>query len=95
MMNSSSSQIEYVEELIKQAGVVAVPGCGFFHANFSGENSSEAVNSYHKKYIRFAFCKSNDTLAAAARKLGKPVDDSGCLKINWFGKNLKKKKGKC
>ncbi|KAK3008132.1 hypothetical protein RJ639_014244 [Escallonia herrerae] len=56
------SDIEFVEELIKQAGVVAVPGCGFFHTNQSSDKFSQAAFSYQKKYIRFAFCKSDATL---------------------------------
>lgn len=67
-------QIEFVEELIKQAGVVAVPGAGFFHGSCS------------RKYIRFAFCKSNDTLAAASAKINRVVDSNGRLKIFDDGK---------
>jgi aspartate/methionine/tyrosine aminotransferase len=62
-------QVEYVKELIQQAGVVAVPGRGFFHTNLSLKNSSDVDCSYQKRYIRFAFCKSNATLAAAAQNL--------------------------
>ncbi|GKU86956.1 hypothetical protein SLEP1_g1419 [Rubroshorea leprosula] len=62
-------KVEYVKELIKEAGVVAVPGCGFFHTKLSIEPSSEASCSYRKRYVRFAFCKSIATLAAAAQKL--------------------------
>lgn len=58
-------QVECVEELIKRAGVVAVPGCGFFKTN----SSKEKDYSYQKRYIRFAFCKSNATLTSAAQKL--------------------------
>ncbi|GLT40331.1 hypothetical protein SLA2020_144730 [Shorea laevis] len=57
------------KELIKEAGVVAVPGCGFFHTKLSMEPLSEASSSYQKRYVRFAFCKSIATLAAAAQKL--------------------------
>lgn len=62
-------QIEFVEELIKQAGVVAVPGAGFFHGSCS------------RRYIRFAFCKSTETLSAASAKINRVVDDKGRLKI--------------
>ncbi|GKU86949.1 hypothetical protein SLEP1_g1412 [Rubroshorea leprosula] len=61
-------KVEYVKELIKEAGVVAVPGCGFFHTKLSMEPSSEASCNYQKRYVRFAFCKSIATLAAAAQK---------------------------
>ncbi|KAL3849718.1 hypothetical protein ACJIZ3_011600 [Penstemon smallii] len=71
----SLSDIEFVEELIKQAGVVAVPGSGFFHTNSS---SAEYVSG---QYIRFAFCKSQDTLAAAALKISGLVDETGNLKL--------------
>lgn len=60
----ATSQVEFVEELIKQAGVVAVPGCGFFH-----RNSSSSAFSYQSRYIRFAFCKSVDTLSVAAQRI--------------------------
>ncbi|KAL2556654.1 Pyridoxal phosphate (PLP)-dependent transferase superfamily protein [Forsythia ovata] len=78
--NCTLSDVEFVEELIKQAGVVAVPGCGFFHTTLCEENSSPAALSYQRRYIRFAFCKSEDTLAAASRKLSKLVDDGRGIK---------------
>ncbi|GLT61930.1 hypothetical protein SLA2020_346000 [Shorea laevis] len=67
--NCLLSDVEYVKELIKEAGVVAVPGCGFFHTKLSMEPLSEASCSYQKRYVRFAFCKSIATLATAAQKL--------------------------
>lgn len=67
-------QVEFVEALIEQAGVVAVPGRGFFHTKSPLEITSEADASYHKRYIRFAFCKSDTTLTAAAQKIGELVD---------------------
>ncbi|XP_073063321.1 uncharacterized protein [Primulina eburnea] len=63
------SDVEFIEELIKRSGVVAVPGRGFFHANPS------------TKYIRFAFCKSEDTLAAASERISRLVDEKGCLTL--------------
>ncbi|CAK9145193.1 unnamed protein product [Ilex paraguariensis] len=72
------TDVEFVEELIKQAGVVAVPGCGFFH---SDAKSSQAAFRYQRRYIRFAFCKSEATLAAAATKIGEIVDATGRLKL--------------
>ncbi|GFQ02458.1 kynurenine--oxoglutarate transaminase 1 [Phtheirospermum japonicum] len=68
------NDVEFVEELIKRAGVVAVPGSGFFHANSS-------VDYDYRRYIRFAFCKSEDTLAAASANISGLVDAKGCLKL--------------
>ncbi|EYU46781.1 hypothetical protein ABFS82_04G010100 [Erythranthe guttata] len=68
------SDVEFVEELIKQAGVVAVPGCGFFHDNASADFESQ-------RFIRFAFCKSDDTLAIASAKISELVDATGNLKL--------------
>ncbi|TYI12046.1 hypothetical protein ES332_A09G249100v1 [Gossypium tomentosum] len=67
------SDVEYVEELIKQAGVVVVPGRGFFHGN-------ESCN-YQKRYIRVAFCKSGAILNAAAQKFGELINAKACPKI--------------
>ncbi|KAA3454612.1 kynurenine--oxoglutarate transaminase-like [Gossypium australe] len=67
------SDVEYVEELIKQAGVVVVPGRGFFHGNESCK--------YQKRYIRVAFCKSGATLNAAAQKFGELINAKACPKI--------------
>ncbi|KAG8484477.1 hypothetical protein CXB51_022849 [Gossypium anomalum] len=67
------SDVEYVEELIKQAGVVVVPGRGFFH----GDESCK----YQKRYIRVAFCKSGATLNAAAQKFGELINAKACPKI--------------
>lgn len=75
------SQVEFIKELIKQAGVVAVPGCGFFHTGQPSDKSSPADLSYQKRYIRFAFCKSDATLAAAAQKFGGLLDASGRVKL--------------
>lgn len=79
-MSQFSFQVEYVKELIQQAGVVAVPGSGFFHANLSSDKVPKADCSYHKRYIRFAFCKSESTLATAAQKLGELYKSSGISK---------------
>ncbi|XP_042012173.1 methionine aminotransferase-like isoform X1 [Salvia splendens] len=67
----SLSDVEFVEELIKQAGVVAVPGAGFFHGD----------GCCSRRYIRFAFCKSNETLSAAAAKISELAEGDGRLKI--------------
>ncbi|KAG1338756.1 Aminotransferase, class I/classII [Cocos nucifera] len=68
------SDIEFVKELIEKAGVAAVPGCGFFHAD---PNDQE----YHNRYVRFAFCKSDATLNAAAQKMRGLVNSSGYLDL--------------
>ncbi|OEL32718.1 hypothetical protein BAE44_0006263 [Dichanthelium oligosanthes] len=64
--------IHFVTNLINDAGVAAVPGRGFFHRNFDGE-------SYHHRYVRFAFCKGDDTLMAAALRMRKLADGKGTL----------------
>lgn len=74
-------QVEYVRKLIQQAGVVAVPGCGFFHADSSVEKLAQERYSYQDRYIRFAFCKNDQTLASAAKRLGELLDTAGCLKL--------------
>lgn len=69
-------QVEFVEKMIKEAGVVAVPGCGFFH-----RNSSQSALSDQSRYIRFAFCKSVDTLSMAAERISGLVGEGGKLKL--------------
>ncbi|XP_066338022.1 uncharacterized protein [Miscanthus floridulus] len=64
------SDIEFVMKLINDAGVAAVPGRGFFHKTFDGE-------SYCHRYVRFAFCKGDDTLKAAAMKMRKLASRQG------------------
>ncbi|KAL8160711.1 hypothetical protein V2J09_002248 [Rumex salicifolius] len=71
--------MEFVEELIKQAGVVGVPGHGFFHTKKTSDNGSDV--RYQNRYIRFAFCKSNATLMAAVRGVDHLLDSSGYLKL--------------
>ncbi|KAL2900243.1 Kynurenine--oxoglutarate transaminase [Bienertia sinuspersici] len=73
------SDIDFVEELIKQAGVVAVPGCGFFHTKYPPDG-------YQRRYIRFAFCKSSQTLVAALRKITALLNSSGHLKLFFSDK---------
>lgn len=70
------SDVEFVEQLIKQAGVVAVPGSGFFH-----KSSCPSTFSYQSRYIRFAFCKSFDTLNIAAQKITGLVKETGRLEL--------------
>ncbi|XP_066386947.1 uncharacterized protein [Miscanthus floridulus] len=64
------SDIEFVMKLINDAGVAAVPGRGFFHKTYDGE-------SYSHRYVRFAFCKGDDTLKAAAMKMRKLASRQG------------------
>ncbi|KAH6813884.1 hypothetical protein C2S51_022902 [Perilla frutescens var. frutescens] len=77
----SLSDIEFVEELIEQAGVVAVPGAGFFHANQFTDYGFRS-----RRFVRFAFCKSDETLAAASKKISRLVDGEGRLEILDVGK---------
>ncbi|XP_078159168.1 uncharacterized protein LOC144554720 [Carex rostrata] len=67
------SDIEFVKKLIEKAGVAAVPGRGFFHTD--PQNSE----NYQKRYIRFAFCKSGETLTSARDKMEKFVAEEGHL----------------
>ncbi|KAL4572156.1 hypothetical protein LXL04_018925 [Taraxacum kok-saghyz] len=76
------TDVEFVEELIKEAGVVAVPGCGFFHG--SSENGNMC------RYIRFAFCKGDATLTSAAYKIKRLVDASGQLNVTEVSRIIKK-----
>jgi aspartate/methionine/tyrosine aminotransferase len=75
-------QVEFVKKLILEAGVVAVPGQGFFHTNLSSDEVSSVSCNYQKRYIRFAFCKSDATLSAVSEKLGKLLDAEGHLALH-------------
>ncbi|XP_028794694.1 uncharacterized protein LOC114750288 isoform X1 [Neltuma alba] len=68
------SDVEFVKKLIVEAGVVAVPGQGFFHPNSEASNQDR---NYQKRYIRFAFCKNSATLSAVAERFGKILDAGG------------------
>lgn len=57
--------------------MVGVPGRGFFHSNKQVEVGAD--NFYGNRYIRFAFCKSDDTLAAAAQNLQEFVKRAGAF----------------
>ncbi|XVE77558.1 hypothetical protein DITRI_Ditri13aG0073000 [Diplodiscus trichospermus] len=81
--NCLLSDVEYVKELIKQAGVVIVPGRGFFHRESYLDQPSEESCSYQTRYVRIAFCKSNATLAAAALKFGELLNATGCPKLHY------------
>lgn len=71
------SDVDCVKKLIEEAGVVGVPGRGFFHSNKQVEVGAD--NFYGNRYIRFAFCKSDDTLAAAAQNLQEFVKRAGAF----------------
>ena len=55
-----ANDVEFSRFLIKEIGVASVPGSSFFRDPVSGRN-----------FIRFTFCKKDETLAAAAERLGK------------------------
>lgn len=63
--------------------MVAVPGCGFFPSTSGPFEEPQRIEendcSYHKRYIRFAFCKSDSTLASAAHKLREFARAKGSL----------------
>ncbi|XP_047311290.1 methionine aminotransferase-like [Impatiens glandulifera] len=79
------SDVEFIEKLIEEASVVAVPGCGFFHRNSYSEkvlaDGAGGDYSYQDRYLRFAFCKKDSTLLAAREKMEALVDSLGHLKI--------------
>ncbi len=52
--------VQFCKHLIETAGVVAIPPSAFFH------NKERAGG-----YVRFAFCKTDEVLAEAARRLAK------------------------
>ncbi|XP_027365680.1 uncharacterized protein LOC113872371 isoform X3 [Abrus precatorius] len=79
--NYPLSDVEFIKKLILEAGVVAVPGQGFFHTNLTSNEVSD-VNCYQKRYIRFAFCKSDATLTAVAERLGRLLDAAGHLVLH-------------
>ncbi|OAY83848.1 Kynurenine--oxoglutarate transaminase [Ananas comosus] len=66
------SDIDFVKNLIEKAGVAAVPGRGFFHGDPDGP-------SYQSRFVRFAFCKSMETLKAASEKMRELVGNNGLL----------------
>jgi aspartate/methionine/tyrosine aminotransferase len=50
--------VQFVDQLIKDYGVAAVPGSSFYHRPELG-----------RRFIRFAFCKTQDVLSEAAARL--------------------------
>ncbi|KAF5194571.1 Aminotransferase ybdl protein [Thalictrum thalictroides] len=79
--NCPLSDMEFVAELIKKAGVAAVPGCTFFRTKLSHKELSQSGQDYQKRYIRFAFCKSSATLSSAEQKMADIVDSEGYLQL--------------
>jgi aminotransferase len=57
---SVDNDLEFTRYLVKDVGVAVVPGSSFFHDPSSGS-----------RYIRFCFCKKDETLQAASERLRK------------------------
>jgi len=55
-----SNDIEFTKHLIREIGVAVVPGSSFYHDSSLGS-----------QMVRFCFCKKDETLDAAAERLGK------------------------
>ncbi len=55
------NDVTFTEFLIKEIGIAVVPGSSFYTKNSPDRN----------KYVRFCFCKTEDTLEAAIKKLEK------------------------
>jgi aminotransferase len=62
----STDDVAFVRELVTDAGVAAVPGSSFFRDASSG-----------RQFVRFCFCKKEETLAEAERRL-----------TSWAGRRL-------
>jgi aspartate/methionine/tyrosine aminotransferase len=56
----ADNDLEFTRYLVKDVGVAVVPGSSFFHDPSSGS-----------RYIRFCFCKKDETLQAASERLRK------------------------
>ncbi|MDQ3087121.1 MAG: aminotransferase class I/II-fold pyridoxal phosphate-dependent enzyme, partial [Acidobacteriota bacterium] len=54
------NDIEFTRFLIQEIGVAVVPGSSFYHDASLGSQQ-----------VRFCFCKKDETLEAAAERLGK------------------------
>lgn len=55
-----SDDVEFTRHLIREIGVAVVPGSSFYHDKSLGKN-----------FVRFCFCKKDETLQAAAERLQK------------------------
>ena len=51
--------MEFVRHLVTDIGVAAVPGSSFFRDTAAG-----------RQFVRFCFCKREETFAEAERRLG-------------------------
>jgi aminotransferase len=60
-----NNDIEFTEYLIKEVGIAVVPGSSFYTKDSPDKN----------KYVRFCFCKTEDTLNAAVKRLNKLVNN--------------------
>jgi aminotransferase len=63
-----ANDVAFVRHLVTEIGVAAVPGSSFFRASADDQ-----------QYVRFCFCKTPETLAAAAERL-QALCGRGCLK---------------
>jgi N-succinyldiaminopimelate aminotransferase len=57
---SAGDDAAFVQEMIREAGVAAIPAYPFY---------SEAHRGLARNYVRFAFCKDDETLDAAGQRL--------------------------
>lgn len=55
-----ANDIDFTKHLIREIGVAVVPGSSFYHDPAMGS-----------QLVRFCFCKKDETLEAAAERLGK------------------------
>jgi aspartate/methionine/tyrosine aminotransferase len=58
----SPDDVQFARYLIREVGVAAVPGSSFYHRPGDGRTK-----------LRFCFCKKDDTLAEADRRMAKLV----------------------
>ena len=57
---SAQGDRAFAEHLVKDVGIAVVPGSSFYHEPERGV-----------RYVRFCFCKKDETLRSAAEKLQK------------------------
>ena len=63
----AGADVAFAQRLIAELGVACVPGSSFYRA--PGTMGAPAGPSAGSRYVRFAFCKTMDTLDAAAERL--------------------------
>jgi aminotransferase len=56
----ATDDVEFARHLVREIGVATVPGSSFFRDKELGRN-----------YVRFCFCKRDETLDLAVERLGK------------------------